>query len=613
MDNLFTHHDGSRNTEESANTATAAGGQTGQDVTPAVNTGVSRSTLASEEPQNMVFGESSSTNFFNRLSRHQEDRQQDSVSRAMNTVPFKLLGSHVEKFGALPRRHIADAIVDCYWKFVHPLFPILHGPTFMTAYKECWAPQPNIVTQLDRGRKEFEDALFYATLNVILTLGTRFCDSIPAAEKGAMIREFYCRSRQTFSYDVLDCTSLPVLQLVLLHGVYLQSTTEVSRCWNMIGVATRMAQSLGLHSEQLYKRQKTKYAREMGRRLWHSCLVLDRLAAATSGWPMMIQVEHNIPMPVLGDAALSPEDRAFSGSVESLSDLSIFRYTCDLFNLVGDILTTLYCNNGALLPASTDTKWQSRILSQIMALNGRLEAYLHTLPENIRDFTEGHEQNILQNTPQPMLLCQQAISCRYLYTRILLLRPVLLLPLDHPDVIEEGFIPPDDKLIMHAIDLCATASYRLIETLHSNLSSPFRVADWHVVYMTFTAATSLLGIKRCAPVQTRDLHERIDNEMEKSRQILRYMYLDSNVSVASQALQSLDALENEIAQEMTTRCRSLATTMQVTSAEQDVNDTLESIVNLDGFDWLANPSAMLSMQTPGLDMSWLAGSDSWLS
>lgn len=71
---------------------------------------------------------------------------------------------------------------------------------------------------------------------------------------------------------------------------------------------------------------------------------------------------------------------------------------------------------------------------------------------------------------------------RYLYTRILLLRPVLLLPLDYPDVIEEGFNPLDDELIMHAIDLCATACYRLIETLHSNLTSAFRPADWHVIY-----------------------------------------------------------------------------------------------------------------------------------
>jgi hypothetical protein len=33
--------------------------------------------------------------------------------------------------------------------------------------------------------------------------------------------------------------------------------------------------------------------------------------------------------------------------------------------------------------------------------------------------------------------------------------------------------------------------------------------------------------------------------------------------------------------------------------------------DLDSIDWLANPSALLSRQTPGLDMSWLTGSDVW--
>lgn len=276
LDNLFPPYDAFRENEASADAVATAGRQTGQGLTPASNTGPLRSPLALDEPQNVVFGESSSTTFLNRLSRPQEHHEQDFVSSGTSTVPLKLSGSSTDKAGVLPRRRIADAIIDGYWKFVHPLFPVLHRPTFMAAYEKSWTSQLNTVTQLDNSRREFEEALFYATLNVIFALGTRFCDSIPAAEKKDMTREFYERSRQTFAYDILDCTSLPVLQMVLLHGVYLQSTTGVSRCWNMIGVATRMAQSLGLHSEQLYERQKTKYAREMGRRLWHSCLVLDR-------------------------------------------------------------------------------------------------------------------------------------------------------------------------------------------------------------------------------------------------------------------------------------------------------------------------------------------------
>ncbi|KEQ71327.1 hypothetical protein M436DRAFT_51211 [Aureobasidium namibiae CBS 147.97] len=222
-----------------------------------------------------MIDESSSSNFSHRLSRHEERPQQGFVSDATKKVPFKLGGS-AEIAGVLPRRRVADDLVSQYWSFVHPLFPVLHEPTFMAAYEKSWISQPSGSAIADERCREFEEALFFSTLNVIFALGTRFSDSVPGPEKRDMAKEYYNRSRQIFTFDLLDCTSLPVLQMLLLQGIYLQSTTKVSRCWNVIGVATRMAQSLGLHLEQTYQRQKTIYAREMGKRLWHSCLILDR-------------------------------------------------------------------------------------------------------------------------------------------------------------------------------------------------------------------------------------------------------------------------------------------------------------------------------------------------
>jgi hypothetical protein len=260
---------------QSVETPSATGRHTELSGISAVSAGPSRSNPALDEPQDVVFGESSSTTLLHQLSRLPEQPQQSFISDAMQKVPMKLGGS-MEKAGVLPRRRVADDIIAQYWQFVHPLFPILHKPTFMAAYEKSWTSQSNSDTIADERCREFEEALFLSTLNIMFALGTRFCSSVPGNEKDDTSREFYNRSRQVFAFDVLDCTSLPVLQMVLLQGIYLQSTTEISRCWNVIGVATRMAQSLGLHLEQTYKRQRTIYATEMGRRLWHSCLILDR-------------------------------------------------------------------------------------------------------------------------------------------------------------------------------------------------------------------------------------------------------------------------------------------------------------------------------------------------
>jgi len=265
----------SRGTRESVNVAATVERHTGLNSTPAANIGPSRSTIAFDEPRDVVFGESSSTTLLHRLSRQQEHPQHGPIFDATNKVPFKLGGS-TENAGVLPRRRVADDLLGQYWEFVHILFPVLHEPTFMTAYEKSWTSQPDGGTISDERCREFEEALFFSTLNIMLALGTRFSNSVPETEKRDTARDFYNRSRQIFAYDVLDCSSIPVLQLVLLQGIYLQSTTEVSRCWNVIGVATRMAQSLGVHLDQTSQRQKPIYAREMGRRLWHSCLVLDR-------------------------------------------------------------------------------------------------------------------------------------------------------------------------------------------------------------------------------------------------------------------------------------------------------------------------------------------------
>jgi hypothetical protein len=65
--------------------------------------------------------------------------------------------------------------------------------------------------------------------------------------------------------------------MLLVSGVYLQSTRYASRCWNVIGLAIRTAQSLGLHLDLTKYRPDNQLNKEMARRIWHTCLVLDKL------------------------------------------------------------------------------------------------------------------------------------------------------------------------------------------------------------------------------------------------------------------------------------------------------------------------------------------------
>jgi hypothetical protein len=125
--------------------------------------------------------------------------------------------------------------------------------------------------------------------------------------------------------------------------------------------------------------------------------------------------------------------------------------------------------------------------------------------------------------------------------------------------------------------------------------------------VTFTAATSLLAVEK----HSQHRHGLIDKMLGKARNIFRYM--EPRVPVSSQALRSLETIRDQITDDTELRILNNAEESVMPSVEQHTDGPFGNIGDLDSFDWLANPSALLSRQTPGLDMSWLTGSDAWFS
>lgn len=197
------------------------------------------------------------------------------ASRSSTKYPVpERLPERKDGWSLLPRRRSADNFVSCYWDFIHPVFPVLYKPSFTRQYEDFWINESR--GQESSREEEIGDAMFQSTLNLVFALGCKFSDLIPDKEKTAAANGFYQASRQLFVFDVLDAGSLPVVQLLLLTGVYLQSTPHASRCWNSVGLAIRVAQGLGLHLEQTVSKASSQAEREMTRRVWYTCVNLDR-------------------------------------------------------------------------------------------------------------------------------------------------------------------------------------------------------------------------------------------------------------------------------------------------------------------------------------------------
>lgn len=169
----------------------------------------------------------------------------------------------------LPPRHIADEYLRCYWEFMHPLFPVIHRSSFHQWYQQIW--QPVDVTIIN---SELDQTVMYSTLNVMLALGCRFSTVNSPRDRSDSADGFYRRSRKLLTFDILDSMHLTLVQLLLLTGIYLQSTKYADRCWNVIGLAIRVSYGLGLHEEA--SPPKSQRHAEIRRRVWHTCVLLDR-------------------------------------------------------------------------------------------------------------------------------------------------------------------------------------------------------------------------------------------------------------------------------------------------------------------------------------------------
>jgi hypothetical protein len=79
-------------------------------------------------------------------------------------MDISLAKSQVDIY-AVPEKPIADGLIDAYFATVHPLFPIIHRPSFMSQY-ELFFTRARILGALDGG------VLFgIATLHDVQTMG----------------------------------------------------------------------------------------------------------------------------------------------------------------------------------------------------------------------------------------------------------------------------------------------------------------------------------------------------------------------------------------------------------------------------------------------------------
>jgi len=311
----------------------------------------------------------------------------------------------------LPRRRSADSFVACYWEFIHPLFPVLHRPSFMKHYERLWSSDQYTSDEDPEPLYGLEEVIFTSTLNLVFALGCTFSSLVEPAHKNSVADDFYQRSRNLLLFEILDSTSLALVQMLLLTGVYLQSTQCANRCWNFVGLAIRVAQSLGLHLNDNGKKPPPQLEREMRRRVWFTCVNLDRLLAMTFGRPTMLSHSWTVPIPKLID------DEYLSNTIENEqpagipSNLGLFVSSCRLFELLEEILRSFYSGDPTpdLSKHETASSMAKSLIEPVLQYNRRLDDFLANVPPYLRI---SENADILAFNNNSLELQKQVLYCR---------------------------------------------------------------------------------------------------------------------------------------------------------------------------------------------------------
>jgi transcriptional regulatory protein GAL4 len=161
-----------------------------------------------------------------------------------------------------------NTFVDAYFRCYHPTYPFLYEPLFRAQF-EGRSPRP-------------EDS-WPILLNAVLALGA-WC----IGEDESVMDDYFDQKVTRFSdARSFDSGSLPMVQALLLLSNYTQKRNRPNTGWNYLGLAVRMAMSLGLHRE-FPDWEISMLHREMRRRVWWGLFIFDSGASITFGRPVLL-------------------------------------------------------------------------------------------------------------------------------------------------------------------------------------------------------------------------------------------------------------------------------------------------------------------------------------
>ncbi|PKS11570.1 hypothetical protein jhhlp_003335 [Lomentospora prolificans] len=227
----------------------------------------------------------------------------------------------------LPPRNLCDELIDSYFKWVHPIVPVINRTRFMRQYRDPKNP-PSLLL-----------------LQAVLLAGSRVCsnpqlmDASGSTTPAALT--FYKRAKALYDANYED-DRVTIVQSLLLMGWYWEGPEDVTKnvfYWSR--VATIVAQGSGMH-RSVEQSQLNIADKRLWKRIWWTLFTRDRSVAVALGRPVHINLDDS-------DVEMLTEDDFIEDEPDNPSDyppdpihVQFFLQYVKLCEIMGLVLSQQY-------------------------------------------------------------------------------------------------------------------------------------------------------------------------------------------------------------------------------------------------------------------------------
>ncbi|KAG7693410.1 hypothetical protein KL930_003986 [Ogataea haglerorum] len=414
----------------------------------------------------------------------------EGLKRGLDNMEQNKMGEELDQF--LNMRSTQEEFLQSYFRYYHTSYPFIHKDTFMKHYRKQ-LPVKN-------------EAHWLVLLNTVLALG---CWCLHG-DHTTIDLAYYHRAKKALNTgaNVFECGNIMLLSALILLSNYSQKRNKPNTGWNFLGLAVRMAISLGMHKEFNEQsnapetRKEDLLNLEIKRRLWWGLYIFDAGASITFGRPI------NLPPPEVVDVKMvsNINDDELSQIIENMDGCNTVTdemlnkpyptlYSALIAQTKLTFLTTPFYSKLISKPAPT--------LQECFNMNVTLEKFISELPgyfhedESIakREFFKYLPAGLRQSTneshlPEWFLLSRNRLIWRYRNMQIILFRPFIwqrIVGISNPEVMESC----KTEEAKQGRRICLKAASETIKSIDKfvkgNESHLSIIAVWYATYFLFQA------------------------------------------------------------------------------------------------------------------------------